>query len=70
MRLGKQRELKAAEDGKAAGSSRAAVGWQMLSSPAPSFAFYHQKHTKLHSEREGWMWPHAEAAKVCPVRVG
>lgn len=44
VRLGKQRELKAAEDGKAAGRSREAVGWQMLFSPAPAFAFYHQKH--------------------------
>lgn len=42
VRLGKQREVKAAEDGKAAGSSRAAVGWQMLFGPAPAFAFYHQ----------------------------
>lgn len=39
VRLGKQRELRAAEDGKAAGSSRAAVGWQMLFCPAPPFAF-------------------------------
>lgn len=67
---GKQRELKAAEDGKAIGSSRAAVGRQMLFSPAPAFAFYHQKHGKVPSEREGCVWPRAEAANFCPVRVG